>query len=104
MGSSERITVVVDQDLEEIVPGYLVNRQKDLIAIPEALKNDDFDVIRTLGHRMKGSGAGYGFAQITDIGKRLEEAAKGSDAKQIADLNVELSSYLSNVDIVYEKI
>ncbi|MBF0446851.1 MAG: Hpt domain-containing protein [Magnetococcales bacterium] len=102
MGKIERITVVVDQDLEDILPGYLKNRRKDLIAIPKALEEGDFDLIRTLGHRMKGSGSGYGFARITEIGKDLEVAAKNSESERVMALNSELKLYLDSVDIVFE--
>ncbi|MBF0455481.1 MAG: Hpt domain-containing protein [Magnetococcales bacterium] len=102
MGGSEKLTVVVDKELEDIVPGYLSNRQKDLVRIPQALADEDFNIIRTLGHRMKGSGAGYGFPPITEIGKQIEEAAKGSDSEQITQLVAELSGYLEKIDVVYE--
>ncbi|MBF0449104.1 MAG: Hpt domain-containing protein [Magnetococcales bacterium] len=102
MGELERITVMVDQDLEDILPGYLKNRHKDLVAIPKALKEGDFNLIRTLGHRMKGSGSGYGFARISEIGENLEEAAKNSESERVATLNSELELYLDSVDIVFE--
>ena len=104
MGELERLTVVVDIDLEDILPGYLRNRQKDLVLVPQALEKKDFDTIRTLGHRMKGSGAGYGFVNITEIGKKLEEAAKGGKSEEINNLMTELSTYLNRVDVVYEEV
>jgi HPt (histidine-containing phosphotransfer) domain-containing protein len=103
VGGSKRVTVVIDRELEEIIPGYLRNRRKDLILIPQALVADDFDAIQVLGHRMKGSGAGYGFNQISEIGQKLEDAAKGSDPGQIAEQVAELSSYMDCIDIVFEE-
>ncbi len=35
----------------------------------------DYATIRTLGHQMAGTGGGYGFDPITEIGGALEESA-----------------------------
>lgn len=104
MGDVEREIVIIDQELEDIVPGYLKNRQKDLALLPQALEAKDFSTILTLGHRMKGSGSGYGFNEITDIGKNMEEAAKGSDVERVASLITELTDYLNRIDIVFEEL
>jgi len=54
---SDRITVVVEEDLRELIPGYLENRRKDITTIREALAGSDYETIRSLGHKMKGSAA-----------------------------------------------
>lgn len=98
----EKITVRIDRDLEEIVPGYLDNRRRDLLLLPEALTQENFDDVRVMGHRMKGSGAGYGFDGITEIGRAIEEAAKVRDAGAVRSAVVELASYLDRVEVTYE--
>jgi len=96
----EKIIVQVDSDLEDLIPGYLENRKKDIESITEALKKDDFETIRILGHRMKGSGRGYGFDAITDIGDSLEQASKNKNSIEIQKQANELSTYLKQVEIV----
>ena len=96
----EKIIVHVDPDLEDLIPGYLENRKKDIESITEALKKDDFETIRILGHSMKGSGGGYGFDAITDIGDFLEQASKNKDSIEIQKQANELSTYLKQVEIV----
>lgn len=96
------IIVRIDKDLEDLIPGYIENRKKDVSAIFNALKNSDFEAIRIIGHSMKGSGGGYGFDRITEIGKMIEDAAKAMDAEGIAAQNNELSLYLSRLKIVVE--
>nr|CRH06259.1 Conserved protein of unknown function. Containing Hpt domain [Candidatus Magnetococcus massalia] len=96
------IPVVIDQDLEDIVPGYLENRQKDIKDLNKALEEGDFQTASVLGHRMKGSGAGYGFDEITEIGKTIELAAKASDSSAIAEGVSRLVDYLERVEISYE--
>ena len=94
--------VKIDKDLEDLIPGYLENRWKDVASIRAALKNNDLDAIRVLGHSMKGSGGGYGFDRITEIGSLIEKAAKKSDMEGITVHNDELSRYLDCIEIVYE--
>lgn len=96
-----RITVRIDEDLSDLIPGYLENRRKDIDAIRAALDQGDFETIRVLGHGMKGSGGGYGFDAITEIGRSLEQAAKSADADGIKQQVDELASYLDRLDIVF---
>ncbi len=64
----EKIVVQVDADLEDLIPGYLQNRRQEVDSILQALENQDFEAIRVLGHTMKGTGGGYGFDAITEMG------------------------------------
>jgi HPt (histidine-containing phosphotransfer) domain-containing protein len=98
----EKIIVHVDPDLEELIPGYLSNRKKDIAAIRDALVNKDLDRIRIIGHSMKGSGRGYGFEAITEIGMLIEVAAKESRHEDIIPLITRLEDYLTRIEIVYE--
>ncbi|MBF0283740.1 MAG: Hpt domain-containing protein [Magnetococcales bacterium] len=98
----EKIVVHIDSDLEDIAPGYIENRHKDVAALKEALTANDLEVPKVLGHRMKGSGAGYGFDEVTEIGRRMEEAAKAGDGQSIEALTARLEDYLARVEIVYD--
>jgi CheY-like chemotaxis protein/HPt (histidine-containing phosphotransfer) domain-containing protein len=97
-----RIPVKVRKILADMVPGYLEARRKEIAAVREALGKGDFETIRVLGHNMKGTGASYGFAPITDIGRRLEEAAGSHDRDVIEKQAVELADYLERVDVTSE--
>lgn len=98
----EPITIIIDRELEEIVPGYLENRRKDVTNIRQSLEKGDMEAIRTLGHRMKGSGAGYGFAMITEIGRAMEIAAKEDNVEKILQGVNELESYIQRVRVTYQ--
>ncbi|HOW55128.1 MAG TPA: Hpt domain-containing protein [Syntrophorhabdaceae bacterium] len=100
--TDDRITVRIDRELEDLIPGYLENRRKDTESIRQALKKEDLEAIRVIGHTMKGSGGGYGFDRITDIGRTLEEAARSGDKSVILRQTLELSEYLDHIDIIYE--
>lgn len=99
--SPNQWVVHIDRELQDIVPVFLANRQKDLQTIRRALADQDYATITLLGHRMKGDGGGYGFNQITDIGGMMETAASRHDRIAIEQHTAELEQFLSRVTVVY---
>jgi HPt (histidine-containing phosphotransfer) domain-containing protein len=97
-----KTVVKVDEDLQDLIPGYLENRFKDIAAIQEHLAQGDYEAIRSIGHKMKGSGGGYGFDEITNIGRAMEEAAKIGNREEINTQAEALKSYLDRIEIVYQ--
>ena len=95
------IKICVDPEFEDLIPGFLENRRRDIKDITEALKCGDFQTAQTRGHIMKGAGGGYGFDAVTEIGRRIEEAAKAKDADRIAEVIRTLSDYLGRLNIIY---
>ena len=98
----EEIVVHLDAYLEDIIPGFLKNRRKDIKNMLKALECDDYEVIMILGHGMKGSGGGYGFEVITDIGRSLEQAAKNKNSEEVRKWVNKLSTYIERVKVVYD--
>lgn len=101
--NSPRITVSVDPDLEDLVPGFLENRRKDAAVLAVAAQCGDLKTVRLLGHRMKGDGGGYGFQEISEIGEALEQAARREDWKVIAEKTAALAAFVAQVDVVYRR-
>jgi PAS domain S-box-containing protein len=98
----EKIVISVERDLEDLIPGFLANRAKDVEAIKKALDDRDYDKIRILGHSMKGAGGGYGFEYITQTGKALENAAKENNPEKVLQAMKDLSAFLERVHVVFE--
>jgi len=98
----EKIVVRVDAEIEDLIPGFLENRRKDVKTILEALDQGDYETIGLLGHRMKGAGGGYGFDAITDIGRSIEQGAKEKNPEEVRRWVKGLSEYLDRLEIVYE--
>lgn len=96
------ITVCVDQGLEEIVPGFLENRRRDVPILEAALRNSNLAQIEIIGHRMRGDGGGYGFDAISMIGAALEQAAAREDRSAIRRQVDELIDFLARVTVVYQ--
>ncbi|MCE5210268.1 MAG: Hpt domain-containing protein [Deltaproteobacteria bacterium] len=97
-----KFAVVVDDELRDLIPGYFENRRQDIVLILSALEQGDFELIRTIGHKMKGSGGGYGFDRITEIGRNIEAAAKDSKRQEILDQTNNLQDYLDCVQVVFQ--
>jgi len=83
----------IPPELADLAEDYLERRRADAGAIRGALSAGDFETARRLGHNMKGSGGGYGFARISALGSDIQRASEGRDAASIERLADELSEY-----------
>ncbi|MDH4317718.1 MAG: hypothetical protein OEV64_04965 [Desulfobulbaceae bacterium] len=97
----EKILVKVDEDLLDLIDGYLKTQHDEAIKMKNALAGQDYEVIRIAGHCMKGTGAGYGFTDLTDIGGQLEHAGEKKDGIKISHLISKLENYLARVEVEY---
>lgn len=98
------IQVVIDEDLEDLIPNYLEKRKQDIEKIKAGLVSSDFEELRSIGHKIKGSGGGYGFDGLSKIGAALEIAAKGEDASGVKSNLEKLQDYLERVEITFEEV
>jgi HPt (histidine-containing phosphotransfer) domain-containing protein len=102
MDDKEKIIVRVDPDIADLIPGFLQNREKDIRDMESCLTTQNFEHIERLGHSMKGSGAGYGFDGISEIGRLIELAAKERNLENIRKGIEDLKDYLGRVEIAEE--
>ena len=102
MKKNKAHTVTVQKDLEDLIPVFMSNRRKEVETLRSALASADFEQLRQLGHRMRGVGNSYGFQQISELGKQVEDAAIAGDRTGIAASIAEYSDYIASVRISYE--
>jgi CheY-like chemotaxis protein/HPt (histidine-containing phosphotransfer) domain-containing protein len=93
------IVVLDDADTAPLVPGFLANRREDVDGMRALIEAGDFGRVQALGHRMKGTGKSYGFAEISRIGAGIELAAHQNDAVTLERLVNDLDAYLTRVRI-----
>ncbi len=93
----ERSAIRIDADIADLVPGFLQHRREDCEKIRGFLEQMDFAKIHILGHNLKGSGTGYGFQEITDRGRVIEEAAIRGDSPAVLQEVAKLELFLRDV-------
>ena len=53
-------------------------------------------------HKIKGTGGGYGFPVLTELGSAIEAAALVQDSEVIRMNLAELDRYLEKIEVTYE--
>jgi CheY-like chemotaxis protein/HPt (histidine-containing phosphotransfer) domain-containing protein len=101
-GRENTIVVHANPQFADLIPEFLENRRRDVVAMTDALDLNDFGIVEHLGHGMKGAGGSWGFPQITDIGAALEQAAAIADDTGSRKWIGELTRYLDRVAVIYD--
>ncbi len=95
----EPIHIEMPEGLEHLVPGYVSARRQDAQTLTTLVQAQEYGSIATLGHNMKGSGASYGFEQLSEIGAAIESAAREADQAALHHQVAQLGHYLSRLQI-----
>ncbi|KYG63734.1 hypothetical protein AZI86_12990 [Bdellovibrio bacteriovorus] len=70
---------------------YLQRRTTELAQIRSSLLSQpDWDLVKKVGHQIKGNASTFGFAQLTEFGKNLEVAAAQGDVLQAQQISEKL--------------
>lgn len=98
-----KISIGVPQGVpRKLVMEYLERSRNGLRLLEAAVDQNQHDQLRVLGHRMKGTGAPYGFSRLTEIGAAIEQAATDQNSDALRHCVAELEEYLSRVEIAGE--
>jgi signal transduction histidine kinase/CheY-like chemotaxis protein/HPt (histidine-containing phosphotransfer) domain-containing protein len=76
--------VAVAEQVKVLVPQYLASKEKQIEEARAALASHDFALIWRFAHNLKGTGRGYGFPVIEELGREIERAASEADASRIS--------------------
>jgi signal transduction histidine kinase/CheY-like chemotaxis protein/HPt (histidine-containing phosphotransfer) domain-containing protein len=93
----EAILVTVDGRLHDLASRFLTNCGRDAARLRAALEGGDFNVARSIGHTLHGTGGSYGFEELTRLGRAIEENSMRRDAAGITSLAAQLEDYLARV-------
>ncbi|MBI5744718.1 MAG: Hpt domain-containing protein [Elusimicrobia bacterium] len=93
--------IKVDEDLKDLVPLYLQNWTGQLDVISALLEKNDFKELKAIGHKLHGSGGGFGFDFLTELGKRMELSALACDKAALTAQAGELKDYLGAIEVEY---
>jgi hypothetical protein len=100
--AQENEVLIIQSDLQPLIPQYLENIKHNLKEILDAIHVGELNNAAVLGHRMKGSGSGYGIQKITELGALIEQEAKNQNPKNIQKYAEELLAYLNRVEVKYQ--
>ena len=95
-----RVRVTPPEGIEDLIPDYLASVRRDMNEILSGVDSKDCRVAGRLGHQFKGTGQGYGFAEITRTGAAVELAALAGNEDEIRSQILALAAYLDRVEIV----
>ncbi|MFQ6616916.1 MAG: Hpt domain-containing protein [Fidelibacterota bacterium] len=84
-----------DPEYRELIVYYLNYLRESLSTLKEDWANRDYSGIERFGHNIKGSGGVYGFHDISELGKEMEQAAKDQDESKTGALVEKLESVLN---------
>jgi HPt (histidine-containing phosphotransfer) domain-containing protein len=83
----------------DVVAGFLSRCRASVGNLNASVERGEFEAARVFGHRLKGTGGGYGFPKLTEIGMAIERAAVAKQPGELRDLAAELATYLSQVEV-----
>lgn len=95
------IKIEVDEDLKDILPGFMENRRNDLQTLKELLSAGNLDQIEKIGHKVAGSSGGYGFHELGHIARKIEMAAKDKNIDMISGLITDYEANILDVEVVF---
>jgi CheY-like chemotaxis protein len=76
---------------------FFERRHRELQTLQTALASSDHQEIRRIGHNLKGVGGSFGFPELTELGGRLENAARADDRELMGALVDELGDYVARL-------
>jgi HPt (histidine-containing phosphotransfer) domain-containing protein len=97
----KQIIQISDEDLKEILPGYLKKRLAEVIVLQQLFIDKDYTAIRSIAHNLKGTGLSYGLEGAGDIGTLLEDAIKAADYDSALVHFKSLKDYFDNLEVIY---
>jgi len=99
-GNTNKYIAILDVAFKDLVPQILEIKRRQAKEVEDALIQHDFEKIRKLGHKIRGS---HGLEVINGLGRRLEDAAKDKDIQTSRAISNELMEYLNHVEVRFQK-
>jgi len=78
-GAPIRSAFAGDPDMRELVEFFVDQMPQRVEALRSSFESGSYEELRSLAHQLKGAGGSYGFPQITESARRLEEQAMRAD-------------------------
>jgi HPt (histidine-containing phosphotransfer) domain-containing protein len=99
---SHNETVSINKALVDLLPKFLKNKENEIIHVVAMIKKNDFNNIKNVGHKWKGTCPSYGFHYLGAVGEELELLADKKDCDGLNSLTKSLPYYLEHFTIEIE--
>lgn len=86
-----------DESGRQLLQRYLARRREELDQLRDALACGDYDLIRRVGHNLRGSGASYGLVRVSALGEQLELAAGRRSSSDLVGAISQLEVFVNSV-------
>ncbi len=96
------ISVRIDPLLAEIVPKFLQRCRQTVVEFQDAVLSGDFTGARRIGHALHGTASSFGFEEMAEIGKEIEQAARACDTGTLKALAEQLDTHVARVRPVFD--
>ena len=83
--------LIEDEDLRDIVEEFVGALDSRLTELREAYDKLDWELLRTLAHRLKGAGGSYGYPDISQLCALMEQRFRVQDASKFDEWMAALS-------------
>ncbi len=97
--SNDSITVAVDPEIIDLAESFLRNRRAQIQDWRDAIAAGNQQVLRRLGHELKGTAGAFGFYGLSELGVELEEMLMNDDEAAARDRVERMIDYLERVAI-----
>ncbi len=82
-----------DEDLaQEVIKAFLDNVPNKIVALKQALKNNDADMVRDQAHAVKGAAMNTSTLALQDVATKMEQAGQIADMDSAVTLMPEMEA------------
>ncbi len=96
LNSTAPVKVKVNIDLIDLIPQFVTNRKNEILKLKLALEDKNFEELRRAGHTLKGVCGSYGFKELGELGRELEECASKADTPAIEKALSQMNFIIDN--------
>ena len=89
--------------MKNLIPTFLDSQKAGIDSIKVALTNRDFEEIKRISHKLKGTSHMYGFENVSQLFSGIELADAHKDMSTIDKILGQLEEYFDKINITYVK-
>jgi len=86
---------VLDPDARALIPLFVSTRRTDLAELRAALDVGDLELVRQVGHRIRGTAQSYGFIELGELATALERGSVARDVAEVEQLVARIAQWVA---------